>query len=135
MTTPDNLAHSLIHTSLPALTPHGVGEILAPGSTFRVTEQLIEATRDRNGETWTDLIGDDAAQVEKYGFVRFRRGPAPVELLRPQPGSADFADAREAARQSAHRIEDEVEKHAALQRVRDEFGPAPTSRTLSTFNP
>lgn len=129
------LAHSLIHTTLPPMTPHGTGQQLQPGTVFRVDQALIEATRDRNGFSWIDLIDDEPGQIGLWGLVRYRRGPAPVELLRPRPGSADFADAREAARQAAHRLEDEGEKAQALKRVRDEYGRAPTSKTLTTFRP
>lgn len=133
--TPYWIAHSLVHVSLPSLTPNGIGQTLRPGSTFRVDHALTEAARDRTGSSWVDLIDDEPSQLALWGVVRFRRGPAPAELLRPERGSAEWAEAREAARQAAHKIEDEAEKHAALQRVRDEYGPAPTSKTLTTFRP
>jgi hypothetical protein len=133
--TPFWLAHSLVHTSLPSLTLHGTGETLRPGSSFSVNAALTEAARDITGFSWVDLIDDEPGQLALWGAVRFRRGPAPAHLMGPERGSVEWSDAREIARQAAHRIDDEDEKQAALKRVRDTYGPLPTSKTLSTFRP
>ncbi len=58
------------------------------------------------------------------------RGRWPANLPRLQPGSYEWAEARELARHSAHAILDPSERACALTRVRADYGDAPTSRTL-----
>lgn len=38
-----------------------------------------EQTLDRNGVSWLDLVGDEAAQMDRFGKVMFRPGPWPYD--------------------------------------------------------
>ncbi len=126
------LAHALQHFNLPPLSPHGLPEIVGPGSEFRINAARIESVRDSTGFSWLELLDDVPEQVRLFGVVRARRGPASAELRKPQPGfEAD--ELREAARQEAHKIEDEQERLRALRQVEHEYGPRPTSHTTATF--
>jgi len=42
-------------------------------------------TRDRNGNSWLDLAGNDMAQIHRYGRVMFRLGPWPGLKLSEAP--------------------------------------------------
>jgi hypothetical protein len=108
---------------------------LAYGQELLVTEEVVEANRDRLGRVrLLELLDDEAAQVAAWRSVRLRRGPWP-EMSRLQPGSFEYEDAFERARQAAHRIDDPDERRAALARVRSEYVTSPTSRTLCEFRP
>jgi hypothetical protein len=62
---------------------------------FDIPGLPFEDTKDRNGETW--LAFDDAAQMEHYGKVYFRRGPWPGSGYEdPAAGAAAHARRRAA---------------------------------------
>lgn len=44
---------------------------------FVVDSEEHNATKDRSGMSWVDLVGDEFAQAQKYGKVMFRKGPWP----------------------------------------------------------
>ena len=44
------------------------------GQTVNVTADLIEAAKDRNGDSWLDLIDNEDAQSERYGSPVIARG-------------------------------------------------------------
>lgn len=58
-------------------------EILIPGTmvlsrprnagVLTLTAAQVDSTRDANGDTWVDIIDDEAAQREKFGKTLFRR--------------------------------------------------------------
>ncbi len=127
------LAHALQHFNLPPLSPHGLPEIVGPGHESRINAARVESVRDAAGFSWLELLDDEAEQVRLFGAVRARRGPAPAQLRKPPPGSFEAGERREAARQEAHKIEDEQERLRALRQVEQEYGPRPTSRTTAIF--
>lgn len=101
------------------------------GQTVTVTAALIEASLDRDGNSWLDLIDSPAEQIERWGAVQFGRGPWPDDLPLFVRGSVEWADARAAANKRAHSLPDGPEKAAAFREVFETFGPGPTtSRTL-----
>ncbi|TFD74107.1 hypothetical protein E3T54_15010 [Cryobacterium sp. Sr8] len=108
--------------------------VMSWGAEIDVTDEVRELSVDRNGNSWLDLLGDDEAQVRRYGEVFFRPGPWPANLPRLRPGSDAWKDAREAARQAAHRLSYEPDRKVALAEVEREFGPAlATNQTLATI--
>ncbi|WP_146078084.1 hypothetical protein [Subtercola sp. Z020] len=95
------------------------------GDTLTVTEALIEASRDRNGESWLDAVvtGDD----QRIGF-----GPFPSDVPVLLPGSLEFQAERERRRDQAWRIPTTAERDLALAQVYAEFGPlGPTGSSIS----
>ncbi len=59
-------------------------------------------------------------------------GPT-YDLSRLTPGSFEWDEARERAREAAHATPDPAARAAALDKVRRDFGPKPTSRTLARY--
>lgn len=101
----------------------GGGVLCERGTAITLTAKVIELSRDRNGRSWLDLLGDDAAQLERWGEVRFRPGAWPGGPTWTY-GSPDWAEARETARRAAWSIEDPQARARARKAVEDEFGPA-----------
>jgi hypothetical protein len=108
------------------------GAVKAYGEELTVTESVVRANTDRNGDCLLlRLIDDEAEQVRVWGSVRVRRGPWPANLSTLRPGSFEYEDEFERARQAAHRVEDPEERRQALARVRSQYVSVPTSRTLA----
>lgn len=128
-----------VHVVGPTLSVH-----TKPNSTDSVRvlshgEELLITNEVKIANTGTDgkcrllaLIDDEPRQIRELGQVVVRRGPWPggSRLL---PGSFEADERREAARQEAHKIEDEQERLRALRQIEQEYGPQPTSRTTATF--
>lgn len=132
-------AHFLIHflgAQTVALRPDSfdASEVFSYGHELLWTDQMTLANSDRFGRCrLLDLLDDEPAQVAERGRVVFRRGPWPKGLSRLEPGSPAWSEAREAARQEAHKIEDQALREAALRDVRREYGDLPTGRTVATY--
>ncbi|RFA07941.1 hypothetical protein B7R54_00970 [Subtercola boreus] len=95
------------------------------GDTLTVTEAMIDASRDRNGETWLAAVatGDDP---------RIGLGPFPSDLPVLLSGSLEFEAERQRRRDQAWLIPTESEREAALAKVRKEFGaPIRTGSSIS----
>lgn len=98
--------------------------LIERGQTFTVTQSMLDAARDREGG---------------FGIFQTAGQPGAVLGLGPWPegeqpwvhGDTAWAEARERARQAAHRLYDPDERTAALAEVRRIYGSQPTSRTLS----
>lgn len=106
------------------------------GETICLTAAMIDASRDTFGNSWMSLIGDDAAQVERWGEVRFRLGRAPEGTPTwGAVGDSDWREQREDARKAAWAEADPVRRAAALQDVHDRFGPAPVTSTILNTTP
>lgn len=112
---------------------HSPGHVTEYGEEMSVTSELRKANTDRDGNCWLELLDDEAAQVERWGCVMFRRGPWPEGHLRVEVGSARWHEEREAAMQAVWHIEDVAQRKEALERVRERYGLAPTSRTLAHY--
>lgn len=123
---PGDLVHFLVHTNI--ATAHG-SVIIRPGTELTLTGSIIQLSKDRNGESWLDLVDDPAAQVRQHGRVRFGRGPAPADLL-PDPGTPEHDDQHLLAHDAAWRITDPQARAEALAQVHERFGTLGRSRTL-----
>ncbi len=107
--------------------------ILSYGEELLITNEVKIANTGSDGECrLLELIDDEPRQVRELGEVKLRRGPWPggSRLL---PGSFEADERREAARQEAHKIEDEQKRLKALRQVEQDYGPRFTSRTTATF--
>lgn len=99
--------------------------VFAYGDELEITEELVDLNTDRLGRcALLDRIDADG---------RVCSGPWPEGMLRLLPGSFEHAEARKRAVQDAHALADPTERKTALARVREDFGQAPTSRTIATL--
>lgn len=75
---PGNICIHFVEDGLSAL-----GHIWVRGQEleFDPKGQAYKDTCDRNGNSWLDLVDDDSAQMERWGSVKFRRGPWPGKRL------------------------------------------------------
>lgn len=108
--------------------------ITKAGENIIVTQNMIDASYSASGRSWMALIGDDSAQLAKWGEVRFRLGRAPEHVQTwTQYGDSDWKEQREQARQAAWAEPNPERRAAALRAVHEKFGAAPvTSTTIST---
>lgn len=104
---------------------------LTRGDSFVVTEEMIEAAKDRHGRPgWPSLVNDPERQLARWGRIHLAPGPTP-EGMRPWThGDADWAEQREQARQAAWKEPGPERRAAALQRVTEIYGPAPTTSSV-----
>ncbi|KAA9154746.1 hypothetical protein F6B41_12280 [Microbacterium lushaniae] len=108
------------------------GHVSRAGETYTVTQALIDASLDSNGHSWLSIIGDDAAQLERWGAVRFGLGPAaPDAPTWSAVGDPDWHAARDAARAEAWNMPTAEARNAALAAMHAKFGPAPSTATYS----
>lgn len=68
------------------------------GQTFTITEKMISASLDRNGNSFLDLISSPELQLARWGELKLAVGPCPFEvkptlpaLYRREPHSKDPA--------------------------------------------
>ncbi len=116
---------------------HSSSMLLDRSATFVLTADLIQAQRDRFGKLadWLLLLGDDDAQIARFGEVWTRPGPAPADLRRWVVGDASWRDERAKARAAAWAQPDPVERDRRLRKVNETFGPdIPLDGTLQYRN-
>ena len=102
------------------------------GETAVITQKLIDASRDRDGNSWLDLLHDELGQIERWGQVRFAPGAAPADMSPWLPGTPEADAAREQERRAAWAILDDGERHRTLAEIDARFGRPLTSRTLNS---
>jgi len=96
------------------------GIVALRGMTVTITDELIRASRDRNGDSWLQRLVDP-------NETRFAMGPFPSNQPVFKPGSNEFERERERRRQAAWAVADEGDRAKALKAVQAEFGaPGPT---------
>ncbi|WP_036318140.1 hypothetical protein [Microbacterium sp. B24] len=127
---PGDLIHFLSAMSVAVSPDYGVP--VQRGATVEVTKEIIEASLDRNGNSWLDLVDDEGAQVARYGQVTFRRGQCPEDVLWwNAPGDdASRGLAHVKAVEAAREISDPIERRLAVAKADETFGPRMTSRSL-----
>ncbi|WP_295832932.1 hypothetical protein [uncultured Microbacterium sp.] len=109
------------------------GKVFHRGEELVLTEQIIEDSKGRDGSSWIDIAGDAQAQVQRYGKQIVGLGPVPEDIdFYNTPGDRASRDiARIRARDAAAAISDPVQRQAAWEAVRAEFGTPATSWSLS----
>ncbi len=130
----------LVHVVGPSLSvhtrPHSTdsSRVLSYGEELLITPEVVMANTGVDGKCrLLELIDDEPRQVRELGQVVVRRGPWPEGQSRLLYGDVAWLEAREAARQEAHKIENDQERLRALAKVEQDYGPRPTSRTTATF--
>ncbi len=108
------------------------GRVFHRGEELVLTADIIEASKDRLGNSWLDL--DPSEQVKRYGKQVWGTGPVPEDIdFYNTPGDRASRDiARIRARDAAAAISDPVQRQAAWEAVRDEFGTPVTSCSVSS---
>ena len=117
-------------------TDHGpaLGVVSTRGEELVLTPQVIDANSDRNGTCVFDLLHNPEAQVARFGREFFAPGPAPADMLRTEPGTAEHEVARARERHAASHLADPKDRADALREIAERYGEPPTSsRTLSTY--
>ncbi|MDN3443732.1 hypothetical protein [Microbacterium sp. APC 3901] len=104
------------------------------GETIIATAEMIAASFSASGRSWMSIIGDDAAQFDRWGEIRFRPGRAPEDIQRwNEWGDGQWSELREQARKEAWAQPTAEARADALAAVEKKFGPAaPTSTIIST---
>jgi hypothetical protein len=98
------------------------------GHEVELTHEMVEASRGRDGRS--SLL----ERIRTGDGIHPGAWP-PERGSRLLPGSFEFRDARERARQEAHREPDPEQRAALLAKVREDYGSEVTSRTLTTRMP
>jgi hypothetical protein len=114
----------------------GQSRVVGYGDEMIVTDEVRQASLDRNGDSWWRWLDQGADEYRRGDQVICRRGPWPKGRLRLEPGSPVWEDARRRAIADALSLTDPEQRHEARRQVDVEFGPAqPTSRTIRTVGP
>jgi hypothetical protein len=111
----------------------GASAISQRGQTVTLTQKLLDANRNRYGETFLDLIYDEAAQVKRWGSIVMAPGEAPEDLTPWTPNSPEETAARDDARRLAYAITDGIERQKALKAVSERF-PAFSTQVSSALD-
>lgn len=92
--------------------------VFSRGQEFLVTDEVLEAGLDRNGQLpgWLSTLDDPSAPIG--------RGPWPESESRFIRGTPEWTEAREMARRRAWRQPGQAEQAASLREVEREFGPS-----------
>ena len=106
--------------------------LLVRGQSITVTEDMIEASRDRHGNvTWPAMVHDEAAQLRRWGKIHIAPGEPPANMRPWIHGDPEWSEQREIARKAAWAETDPQRRAAALQRVTEVYGKAPTTSTIT----
>lgn len=108
------------------------GRVTRRGEDITITDDMLEAAKDRRGASFWDLVDDPDGQVARWGHEVFRRGSAPDDMETWTPGSPEHQLARERARQDAWTLPDPRERAAALQEVQRRYGALPDETVILT---
>lgn len=121
-------------------TPDGTGDswsgrVRYQGESLTITQALLDATTDRLGSTFLDLVDDEQAQLERWGVVFLKRGPAPEDLKFAGDDAAVRYRQYQEQMQYAEGISRPDERHSEIKRIRRDYADvAPGgSQTLATY--
>lgn len=130
---PGDQVHFLAAMTVPISPDYGA--VLQRGATIELTEQMIEATRDRNGVSWLDLVDDDEAQIERWGQVTFHRGECPDSITswNGEDGAGMRGLLRTQEIEEARLISHPGERRERIAEITAKYGAAPTSWTIATY--
>lgn len=103
-------------------------EVSQRGQNVTITDEFRRAATGTTGVCWLDYT--DEEQLEHWGAIFFRRGPAPASLTWYEPGTVEEDIARDAALAEANALPEGDKRNRAVAEVRRVFGHLPTSRTI-----
>lgn len=116
---PDNTV--VIHVLRSGLTIPGEtvysGFVAYQNQTITLSPEQVERTRDRHGRSWLDMSDDE--QRERWGEIRFARGPAPEDAVIGADDTEGLVYRRyQRDLEYAKRISDPAERAAALAKLK-----------------
>lgn len=110
-----------------------ISQTMNRGEHLTITEEIIAASKDRFGNSWLELLDDEAAQERRWGKPMFTRGKVVLDPWERR-GDPVWAQHRDRARAAAHALVDPNEKAAAFRAIDKRFGKAPTDgQTLGWY--
>lgn len=125
----------LLHLSAHSVL--GRTRVMKYGDEIELTDEVIEANRDRHGRSWIDdwlNTGDE--EYHRGGKVVARRGPWPAGTCRLSPGSFEWYEARGQAVKQTFLIEDQAARAEARREVESFYGSLPSSgQTMRVIAP
>lgn len=124
------VATSLLTHESPSML--GGGVLVERGATVTVTQAILDENKDRNGNSWLEMVDDPERQIRAFGVQRFGRGAFPKHLSRFLPGSPEEIDERNRRRAAASKLPD-AEAAAERARIRAELGTGGNSVTLANL--
>lgn len=97
------------------------------GQTFTVTEKLIAASLDREGNSFLDIIENPEAQLVRWGEIKLAPGPCPFNVeqkahqrhdvyVRPKPQSSTRPADGYYPQVSVSHVSEEVDRAARIKR-------------------
>lgn len=69
----------LLHFVEDGFTADGAVWVRGQELEYPLDSPEYEQTKDRNGDSWLDLVTDESAQIDRFGKVMFREGPWPYK--------------------------------------------------------
>ena len=112
------------------------GRVTEHGQEIDLTAELLDLNSDRNGRCLFDLVGDEDAQVRRFGKVMMRPGPWPQSELRVEYGTQRWREQYDREHTLAWEITDPQTRAERLELLQKTYGgPPPTSRTLRSYRP
>lgn len=116
--------HALADISIPidASGLPGSVRFIDRGTTFVLTDAMLDGSRDRHGSSWlVDLIDEADEQVRRWGVAKIGRGQFPADERISVHGSAEWSEERKRARDAADALVDPEERALAFKRTRERF--------------
>lgn len=105
------------------------------GREIELNEQLIDASRDRLGNTFLDLVHYPEEQVRRWGQVKLAFGPRPIDFRDIEPGTTEAEIARENDREMVKTMTaDPRERQMMFKAIDEEFGRPVTSQTVGEYD-
>lgn len=118
-------------TTVPDVTTYS-NRVAYRGEVVEITPSMYEGTVDREGNSWLDQ--DEAAQVRRYGKVRFRVGDHSHEIdFIGDDDSTVVYKRRENAEIAARKLSDVDERVKALKAVNERYGPAQSTQRSEPY--
>jgi hypothetical protein len=115
----------------------GHARVMEYGDQLELTDEIIQASRDRNGNSWlVDWLNSGEDEHRRGDKVIARRGPWPAGTCRLRPGSFAWHAARDQAVRETFEITDPVLRAQHRRDLDAYYGrPPATSRTHMTTSP
>lgn len=108
--------------------------VARPNESICLTAAIIAASFSASGWSWLSIIDDDAAQLARWGEVRFRTGQAPTVAPVAFPvGSPEWLEARQTAVTEAWAHPTAEARASALADVAERFGPPASTAVYSVL--
>lgn len=104
------------------------------GQNITLTDQIIELSKDRAGDSWLSIVDDEEAQIARWGSRLVAPGPCPPEVAWwNAPGdTASPALAREQELEAARFISHPQDRDQKIREINSKYGPRQTSYSVGT---